>query len=89
MPIPRTTGARRRAAALTSILLAALLVLPDSAAALSDPSVTERLTEVVGSFGEDAVAFTVIDPSDSSVGEIVGFVVDSEFPARVFPPNAG
>jgi hypothetical protein len=79
----------RRAATWASILLAALLVIPGSAAAISDPSVTELVIEGWGSWGEDLVAFTVTNPSDSSLvpeGQIVGFAVESDFPADVSAP---
>jgi hypothetical protein len=75
-----------------SILLAALLVIPVSAMALSDPSVTELLKPGAGSSGQDVITFTVINPSDSSLkpdGQIVGFVVESDPPDDIFTPNAG
>ena len=81
-----TTTARRRVATLAPILLAALLVIPASATALSDPSVTELFKPGAGNYGTDVITFTVTNPSDSSVGEIVGFVVESAPPADTFPP---
>lgn len=84
-----TTTTPRRVATWASILLGALLVIPSSAAALTDPSVTELVIVDYGPWDEDLVAFTVTNPSDSSLipeGEIVGFLVESDFPIDVSAP---
>jgi hypothetical protein len=53
------------------------LLLSSLALAVSDPAVIEEVTKYP--FGDTHISYTIINPADSSIGDIVGFVVEVDY----------
>lgn len=61
-----------------AIVLMTLVVFPSSfVSATTDPIVIEEL--LVFPFGDTQASYTVVNPTDSSIGDIVGFVIEVDY----------
>ncbi len=54
-----------------------ILLLPSLVLAVSDPIVIEEVTKYP--YGDTHLDYTVINPADSSIGDIVGFVIEVNY----------
>jgi hypothetical protein len=68
---------RRQVFLLFAAVLISRLFLPSPTLAVSDPTVIEEL--IVYPFGDTEANYTVINPADSSIGDIVGFVIEVDY----------
>jgi hypothetical protein len=61
----------------SGVIIISTLLLSSLALAVSDPTVIEEVTKYP--FGDTHISYTIINPADSSIGDIVGFVVEVDY----------